>query len=81
MRNKVPLRSSSLDKVSKDFQQRTISTISKWSYISNIVSKTNKLVLKQIKIKPQTGSQKLVRRTMRLVEYCTNWSKSNQHLV
>ena len=48
--------------------------------ISNIICKTNRVVLQQIKMKSQTGSQNLVR-IMRLVPCCTNWSKSNQHLV
>ena len=48
--------------------------------ISNIICKTNRVVLQQIKMKSQTGSQNLVR-IMRLVPCCTNWSKSNQYLV
>ena len=48
--------------------------------ISNIICKTNRVVLQQIKMKSQTGSQNLVR-IMRLVPCCTSWSKSNQHLV
>ena len=48
--------------------------------IINIICKTNRVVLQQIKMKSQTGSQNLVR-IMRLVPCCTNWSKSNQHLV
>ena len=48
--------------------------------ISNIICKTNRVVLQQIKMKSQTGSQNLVR-IMRLVPCCTNWSKSNLHLV
>ena len=64
---------------STDFQQPTIS---KGSYrITYTISKTNKAVLQKIKMKSQTESQNLVRRTVRLVTCCTNWSKSNQHLV
>ena len=51
------------------FQDRprvnNFSTTSKWSYrISNTICKTNKVVLQQTKIKSQTGSQSLVRKTM-----------------
>ena len=37
--------------------------------ISNIICKTNRVVLQQIKMKSQTGSQNLVR-IMRLVPFC-----------
>ena len=66
-------------KFSTDFQQPTIS---KGSYrITNTINKTSKAVLQKIKMKSPTGSQNLVRRTVRLVTCCTNWSKSSQHLV
>ena len=67
-----------LDQGSSNFQQPTIS---KGSYrISSIICKTNRVVLQQIKMKSRTGSQNLVR-VMRLVSCCTNWSKSNLHLM
>ena len=74
MRNQAQLHNSRLGQGSTDFPQPTIS---KGSYrISNIICKTNRVVLHQIKMKPQTGSQNLVR-IMTLGSSCTNWSRSN----